>query len=135
MKTHDTQTDTQDGYLSDMVRVTHLSRRNLLHELSVSYRKTFRRGLPSPNTQDKDLNAIQALCEKAVKKYGPSWQVRFQANLYYVLGWHDHVETEAILAKAKQRCQAYVLTMRHMPMDKDNLILATKDAKVAKKAK
>ena len=54
-----------------------------------------------------NLNAIH----NAVLAQGHLFAVRFYRNLLMVLGHHDHVEVEAVNAKAAQRLEAFVLSM------------------------
>lgn len=58
-----------------------------------------------------DLNAMQDAVASVVKKRGVCWTVTFNHCLYKVLGHHDHVEHEAIHAKARQRAEAFVLAV------------------------
>ena len=58
-----------------------------------------------------DLNAIHAACQQQIKKKGSIWMIKFNRELWNVLGHHDHVEHESIHATARQRSLAFVKTM------------------------
>lgn len=55
-----------------------------------------------------DYNLIIPL----VRQLSTSQQVTYVNNLYALLGYHDHVEYEAVNATARQRAEAYLLTVK-----------------------
>ena len=57
----------------------------------------------------EDLNAMASAVKEMVEKHGIQWTVKFNHDLYGILGHHDHVEHEAVHATAKQRAQAFIL--------------------------
>ena len=59
-----------------------------------------------------DVFDLDEINHYVLSKDGP-FQVAFVNNLYTVIGHHDHMEVEAVLATARLRAEALLLTLKN----------------------
>ena len=57
------------------------------------------------------IGDINEIIEFILKQSGP-FQIAYVQNLYTIIGHHDHMEVEAVLAKPRQRVEALLMTLK-----------------------
>ena len=84
----------------DLSEVQALTDKELHHEVS---------SLTNAEVWTDDINEM---IEFILKQTGP-FQIAYVQNLYTIIGHHDHMEVEAVLAKPRQRCEALLITLKN----------------------
>lgn len=98
-------TTTRSDKMSLLARWKNLTRAQKNQEIAILLRYNIYR----PDYLN-DLNAMHDACRQMWTTKGMPWQVKYNHNLYQVIGHHDHMEHEAIHATAMQRAEAFYLT-------------------------